>query len=187
MSSRHWHRAVANGTSQTPECVVLKIQRLSAFMSDSLVPKMNSYSLKTIYFLGESTELLPKHPCLNTLHNHLHYMAIYCAPCGFETVADLDECVCDICDWCSFCDAIASAAQAGPSQSPAAPPPQPPATPAPIGPAGVNGQDSVTRERLLPDVPIAFAFTLFLVEAHMQGGWLHLVVPYIFCLLLYCL
>ncbi|KAJ7878722.1 hypothetical protein B0H13DRAFT_2346403 [Mycena leptocephala] len=40
---------------------------------------------------------------------------------------------------------------------------------------------------VLPKMPIALPVTLFLLEAHIQGGWLPLVIPYIFCLILFYL
>ncbi|KAJ6599573.1 hypothetical protein B0H10DRAFT_1959018 [Mycena sp. CBHHK59/15] len=36
------------------------------------------------------------------------------------------------------------------------------------------------RERILPaTVPIALPFTIFVMEAYLQGGWRHLIIPYI--------
>ncbi|KAJ7872869.1 hypothetical protein B0H14DRAFT_3438706 [Mycena olivaceomarginata] len=43
------------------------------------------------------------------------------------------------------------------------------------------------RERILPDIPIALPFTLFILEAYVHGGWLHLVIPYALCMLVYFL
>ncbi|KAF8166790.1 hypothetical protein K438DRAFT_1984064 [Mycena galopus ATCC 62051] len=42
-------------------------------------------------------------------------------------------------------------------------------------------------ERILPTIPFALPFTLFILEAYFQGGWLHLLVPYTICMLVYFL
>ncbi|KAJ7668610.1 hypothetical protein DFH06DRAFT_1321854 [Mycena polygramma] len=45
----------------------------------------------------------------------------------------------------------------------------------------------INHERILPTMPIALPFTLFILEAYIQGGWLHLVIPYTICLLVFYL
>ncbi|KAF8198259.1 hypothetical protein K438DRAFT_1967001 [Mycena galopus ATCC 62051] len=47
--------------------------------------------------------------------------------------------------------------------------------------------DIPARERILPTIPFALPFTLFILEAYFQGGWLHLLVPYTICMLVYFL
>ncbi|KAJ7871689.1 hypothetical protein B0H14DRAFT_3439399 [Mycena olivaceomarginata] len=60
--------------------------------------------------------------------------------------------------------------------------PEKPASTAPVDPgpaAPVPTPRTSNRERILPAIPISLLFTLFLLEAHMQGGWHHLLIPYI--------
>ncbi|KAJ7819315.1 hypothetical protein B0H13DRAFT_2378458 [Mycena leptocephala] len=35
------------------------------------------------------------------------------------------------------------------------------------------------RDRILPAIPFSILFTLFLLEAHVQGGWRALIIPYV--------
>ncbi|KAJ7826759.1 hypothetical protein B0H13DRAFT_2374246 [Mycena leptocephala] len=39
--------------------------------------------------------------------------------------------------------------------------------------------------RTIPRRALGLPFTLFVVEAYLQGGWLHLVIPYVICILVY--
>ncbi|KAK7046273.1 hypothetical protein R3P38DRAFT_3175556 [Favolaschia claudopus] len=41
---------------------------------------------------------------------------------------------------------------------------------------------TLTRARILPAVPFSLAFTFFVLHAGMQGGWAHLVIPYLLCI-----
>ncbi|KAJ7780354.1 hypothetical protein B0H14DRAFT_3507680 [Mycena olivaceomarginata] len=68
------------------------------------------------------------------------------------------------------------------------PKPEKPASTTPVDPgpaAPVPTPRASDRERILPAIPISLLFTLFLLEAHMQGGWRHLLIPYI-CVLVLC-
>ncbi|KAJ7238889.1 WD40-repeat-containing domain protein [Mycena rebaudengoi] len=79
-----------------------------------------------------------------------------------------------------LCPACGSPA-ATPPPAPAPPPPHARATSfglqqAPVGPM---------NERVLPQLPIQFLFTLFLLETQFTGDWRHLVIPYTLCLVLF--
>ncbi|KAJ7044222.1 hypothetical protein C8F04DRAFT_1174664 [Mycena alexandri] len=47
--------------------------------------------------------------------------------------------------------------------------------------------DGASSERILPSIPLSSLFTLLLLEAHIQGGWRQLFMPYIIILLFYLL
>ncbi|KAJ7077753.1 hypothetical protein C8R44DRAFT_896173 [Mycena epipterygia] len=80
------------------------------------------------------------------------------------------EVFCPHCDPCPTCGA--------------GPQPEKPAS-APVHPDPVPAPCTNDHKRILPTIPISLLFTLFLFEAHIQGGWRHLLIPYI-CVLLLC-
>ncbi|KAJ7442690.1 hypothetical protein FB451DRAFT_1190537 [Mycena latifolia] len=65
------------------------------------------------------------------------------------------------------------------------PRPEQPEMPAPAPVNAVPALRTDGRESILPTIPISLLFALFLFEAHIQGGWRHLLIPYI-CVLLLC-
>ncbi|KAK6995805.1 hypothetical protein R3P38DRAFT_3223302 [Favolaschia claudopus] len=72
---------------------------------------------------------------------------------------------CSKCDVCPMCGTPPSAREDGEDL------PVPHVDPVPF-----------PRERILPTVPFALPFTLFVLEAYMQGGWAHLIIPYLLCI-----
>ncbi|KAJ7605678.1 hypothetical protein DFH06DRAFT_1348530 [Mycena polygramma] len=91
---------------------------------------------------------------------------------------------CPHCDPCPTCGAVPASPAPRANDTSRAPQSSMPAstleTPA-------HRADDPGRERVLPTMPIAFLFTLFILEAHIQGGWLHLLIPYTICLLVFYL
>ncbi|KAJ7799775.1 hypothetical protein B0H14DRAFT_2902359 [Mycena olivaceomarginata] len=69
------------------------------------------------------------------------------------------------CPHCEPCPTCGNGPQTGEAAS---------TTPVDPGPAApVPTPRASDRERILPAIPISLLFTLFLLEAHMQGGWRH--------------
>ncbi|KAJ7042756.1 hypothetical protein C8F04DRAFT_1251573 [Mycena alexandri] len=61
------------------------------------------------------------------------------------------------------------------------------ARPQPERPASDPVLNEPVRKRILPSIPLSSLFTLLLLEAHIQGGWRQLFMPYIIILLFYLL
>ncbi|KAJ7256867.1 WD40-repeat-containing domain protein [Mycena haematopus] len=91
---------------------------------------------------------------------------------------------CDICPTCGSSPPTARMATAVPAPTPE-PARAPPAPPTPPG----SAQAPVVpmNERILPQLPVQFFVTLFLLESQLTGDWRHLIIPYAACLIVFYL
>ncbi|KAJ7220378.1 hypothetical protein C8J57DRAFT_1536854 [Mycena rebaudengoi] len=79
------------------------------------------------------------------------------------------------CRWCDICPTCGSSPTTAPTAT-SVPAPVPATSPTPPG----TLQAPVVRmnKPILPQLPIQFLFTLFLIEHQLSGDWRHLIIPY---------
>ncbi|KAJ7714770.1 hypothetical protein DFH07DRAFT_974384 [Mycena maculata] len=83
--------------------------------------------------------------------------------------------------FCRQCDTCPTCGSSPPTAPVPAPVPAPAPAPAPAtSPTPTSGPQA---QRILPQLPIQFLFTLFLLEHQLTGDWRHLIIPYAACFL----
>ncbi|KAJ6606238.1 hypothetical protein DFH09DRAFT_1299502 [Mycena vulgaris] len=93
---------------------------------------------------------------------------------------------CRRCDICPTCGSSPSTARTA-SSVPATPAPAPAPATSPTPPGGPQAPVIAMHERILPQLPIQFLLTLFLIENQLSGDWRHLIIPYATCFLVFFL
>ncbi|KAJ7775906.1 hypothetical protein DFH07DRAFT_766850 [Mycena maculata] len=85
--------------------------------------------------------------------------------------------------FCRQCDTCPTCGSSPPTAPVPAPVPAPAPAPAPAtSPTPTSGPQA---QRILPQLPIQFLFTLFLLEHQLTGDWRHLIIPYAACFLVF--
>ncbi|KAJ7767497.1 hypothetical protein DFH07DRAFT_769594 [Mycena maculata] len=127
--------------------------------------------------------------CMKQMNSHSYHSAL----CGSRTLrvspqlTFLYQNFCRQCDICPTCRSSPPTAHtATPVPAPPAPAPAPVPATAPTPPGG--SQAPVTMNHcILPQLPIQFFFTLFLIETQLTGDWHPLIMPYAACFIVFYL